>query len=41
LKRNTSDERKGFKVGDYKPRPNMVGELKTAHPNNDANEMLY
>jgi Fic family protein len=39
LKRNTSDERKGFRVGDYKTRPNMVGELKTAHPNNVANEM--
>jgi Fic family protein len=33
LKRNTSDERKGwFRVGDYKTRPNMVGDMETTPP---------
>lgn len=33
LKRNTSDERKDwFRVGDYKVRPNMVGDMKTTDP---------
>jgi len=41
LKRNTSDERKGFKVGDYKTRPNMVGEFKTTHPTKVAHEMNH
>jgi Fic family protein len=39
LKRNTSDERKGFRVGDYKTRPNMVGESETTSPANVAHEM--
>jgi Fic family protein len=39
LKRNTSDERKGYKVGDYKTRPNMVGEFKTTPPSKVADEM--
>lgn len=30
LKRNTSDERKDwFRIGDYKARPNVVGDMKT------------
>ncbi|NLC43206.1 MAG: Fic family protein [Clostridiales bacterium] len=33
LKRNTSDERKEwFRIGDYKTRPNMVGDTKTTEP---------
>ena len=33
LKRNTSDERKEwFRVGDYKARPNVVGDMKTTAP---------
>jgi Fic family protein len=33
LKRNTSDERKEwFRVGDYKMRPNMVGDMKMTAP---------
>lgn len=33
LKRNTSDERKEwFRVGDYKARPNMVGDMETTAP---------
>lgn len=33
LKRNTSDERKEwFRVGDYKSRPNVVGDSKTTAP---------
>ena len=33
LKRNTSDERKEwFLVGDYKTRPNVVGDMKTTAP---------
>ncbi len=33
LKRNTSDERKEwFKVGNYKTRPNIVGDTKTTAP---------
>jgi Fic family protein len=33
LKRNTSDERKEwFRVGDYKTRPNIVGDMKTTAP---------
>jgi Fic family protein len=33
LKRNTSDERKEwFSVGDYKTRPNFVGDMKTTTP---------
>jgi Fic family protein len=39
LKRNTSDERKGFKVGDYKVRPNMVGEFETTDPSSVSHEM--
>jgi Fic family protein len=35
LKNNTSDSRKDwFKVGDYKTRPNMVGGIETAAPEN-------
>jgi len=33
LKRNTSDERREwFRVGDYKTRPNVVGDMKTTAP---------
>lgn len=33
LKRNTSDERKEwFRIGDYKLRPNAVGDMKTTAP---------
>jgi len=33
LKRNTSDERQEwFRIGDYKARPNMVGDLETTAP---------
>lgn len=40
LKRNTSDERKEwFAVGDYKSRPNIVGDTETASPENVADEI--
>jgi Fic family protein len=40
LKRNTSDERKDwFRVGDYKAKPNMVGDMKTTDPGNVADAM--
>jgi Fic family protein len=40
LKRNTSDERKEwFRVGDYKSKPNMVGESKTTAPSKVSGEM--
>ena len=40
LKRNTSDERKEwFRVGDYKARPNMVGDSETTLPAKVSNEM--
>lgn len=40
LKRNTSDERKEwFRVGDYKLRPNMVGDIETTEPKNVSSEM--
>lgn len=40
LKRNTSDERKAwFRVGDYKTRPNMVGDTKTTALENVTAEM--
>ncbi|WP_410513481.1 Fic family protein [Paenibacillus sp. BR2-3] len=40
LKRNTSDERKEwFRVGDYKARPNVVGDLKTTAPGKVASAM--
>lgn len=40
LKRNTSDERKEwFRVGDYKARPNMVGDIKTVAPGQVESEM--
>lgn len=40
LKRNTSDERKEwFRVGDYKARPNMVGDSETVSPANVSREM--
>ena len=40
LKRNTSDEtKKWFRVGDYKVRPNMVGDLETIAPDRVASEM--
>lgn len=40
LKRNTSDERKDwFRVGDYKARPNVVGDMQTTAPGKVANEM--
>lgn len=33
LKRNTSDEKKEwFRIGDYKARPNMIGDLETIAP---------
>ena len=41
LKSNTSDSRKDwFKVGDYKTKPNMVGDKKTTPPSKVKNEML-
>lgn len=40
LKRNTSDERKDwFKVGDYKTRPNMVGDMETTPPSKTSAEV--
>ena len=40
LKRNTSDERKEwFRVGDYKARPNVVGDMKTIAPSKVAGEI--
>lgn len=40
LKRNTSDERRDwFRVGDYKTRPNMVGDTETTPPAKVSNEM--
>ncbi|MRN56357.1 cell filamentation protein Fic [Paenibacillus sp. LC-T2] len=40
LKRNTSDERKEwFRVGDYKTRPNVVGDMKTTAPGKVASTM--
>ncbi|MFD0715511.1 Fic family protein [Paenibacillus sp. GCM10027626] len=40
LKRNTSDERKEwFRVGDYKTRPNVVGEMTTTAPSKVSSEM--
>ncbi|MEK5234768.1 Fic family protein [Paenibacillus sp. FSL L8-0470] len=40
LKRNTSDERKDwFRVGDYKVRPNVVGDMKTTAPGKVASAM--
>lgn len=40
LKRNTSDERKEwFRVGDYKTRPNVFGDMKTTAPGKVAAEM--
>jgi Fic family protein len=40
LKRSTSDERKEwFRVGEYKSRPNVVGEKKTAAPSKVDGEM--
>ncbi|MFB5763616.1 Fic family protein [Paenibacillus medicaginis] len=40
LKRSTSDERKEwFRVGDYKTRPNVVGDMKTTAPGEVARAM--
>lgn len=40
LKRTTSDERKEwFRVGDYKSRPNVVGDMKTTPPGKVADAM--
>lgn len=40
LKRNTSDERiKWFRVGDYKTRSNMVGDMETTAPEKVENEI--
>jgi len=40
LKRGTSDERKEwFRVGDYKARPNMVGDIETTAPDKVNAEM--
>ncbi|WP_207671397.1 Fic family protein [Paenibacillus cymbidii] len=40
LKRNTTDERKEwFRVGDYKARPNMVGDMETTAPAKVAEAM--
>ncbi|HZK61703.1 MAG TPA: Fic family protein [Anaerovoracaceae bacterium] len=40
LKRNTSDERKEwFRVGDYKARPNVVGDMKTTSPSKVPGEI--
>ncbi|KLU59311.1 Fic/DOC family protein [Peptococcaceae bacterium CEB3] len=40
LKRNTSDERKEwFRVGDYKTRPNIVGDRETTAPGNVKSAM--
>jgi len=40
LKNNTSDSRKDwFNVGDYKKKPNMIGDLKTTAPSKVKGEM--
>jgi fido (protein-threonine AMPylation protein) len=40
LKRGTSDERKErFRAGDYKTRPNMVGDIQTTAPDKVSTEM--
>ena len=40
LKTNTSDSRlEWFNVGDYKQRPNMVGDSKTTPPSRVKKEM--
>ena len=40
LKRNTSDERKEwFRIGDYKARPNVVGDMKTTAPSKVGGEI--
>lgn len=40
LKRNTSDERKEwFRVGDYKTKPNVVGDMKTTAPTKVISEI--
>lgn len=40
LKSNTSDSRlEWFNTGDYKQRPNMVGDSKTTHPDEVKKEM--
>lgn len=40
LKKNTSDSRKEwFKVGEYKSRPNTVGDSKTTQPAKVKSEM--
>ncbi len=40
LKRNTSDERREwFRVGEYKARANVVGDMKTTAPEKVASEM--
>lgn len=40
LKRNTSDERKEwFRVGGYKARPNVVGDMETTSPDKVKDEM--
>ena len=40
LKRNTSDERKDwFRVGDYKTRPNVVGDMETTAPSKVRGEI--
>lgn len=42
LKTNTSDSRlEWFNVGDYKQRPNMVGDIETTHPINVKEEMRH
>lgn len=41
LKRNTSDERKEwFRVGDYKTRPNAVGDMETTKPSKVKDEII-
>lgn len=39
LKRGTSDEENGFNVGEYKSRPNMVGDLETTDPKHVSKEI--
>lgn len=40
LKSNTSDERKEwFRIGDYKARPNLVGDMKTTVPSKVGGEI--
>ncbi len=40
LKSNTSDSRQDwFRVGDYKQRPNMVGDMPTTHPDRVQKEI--